>query len=147
MRKYLDTGLCMKTEKSPNKDLESYLVKCGIKLQHQLALSTSKAGFEATGIYPFNPDRIPEEAYAPSIPTYNPMPIVDDKDTDTDVSESLLHEAASNISAINTPLSDNNFNSLSASTEQIGNSATNPCQNITVCNEPKKSFYDMLKTP
>ncbi|CAG4981161.1 unnamed protein product [Parnassius apollo] len=101
-----------------------------------------KAGFEATGIYPFNPDRIPEEAYAPSIPTYNPMPIVDNKDTDTDVSESLLHEAASNISAINTPvqqltLSDNNFNSLSVSTEQIGNSATTPSQNITVCNEPK----------
>ncbi|CAG5002618.1 unnamed protein product [Parnassius apollo] len=111
-----------------------------------------KAGFEATGIYPFNPDRIPEEAYALSIPTYNPMPIVDNKDTDTDVSESLLHEAASNISAINTPvqqltLSDNNFNSLSASTEQIGNSATTPSQNITVCNEPKKSFYDLLKTP
>ncbi|CAH1966940.1 unnamed protein product [Acanthoscelides obtectus] len=30
-----------------------------------------KAGFEATGIFPFNPDRIPEEEYAPSIPTHN----------------------------------------------------------------------------
>ncbi|CAH1998137.1 unnamed protein product [Acanthoscelides obtectus] len=30
-----------------------------------------KAGFEATGIFPFNPDRIPEEVYAPSIPTHN----------------------------------------------------------------------------
>ncbi|CAH1986334.1 unnamed protein product [Acanthoscelides obtectus] len=30
-----------------------------------------KAGFEATGIFPFNPDRILEEVYAPSIPTHN----------------------------------------------------------------------------
>ncbi|XP_013200639.2 uncharacterized protein LOC106143167 [Amyelois transitella] len=31
-----------------------------------------RAGFEATGIFPFDPQKIPEEAYAPSIPTYDP---------------------------------------------------------------------------
>ncbi|KAJ2949421.1 hypothetical protein O0L34_g15337 [Tuta absoluta] len=33
-----------------------------------------KAGFEATGIYPFDPTRIPDEAYAPSLPTHVPIP-------------------------------------------------------------------------
>lgn len=29
-----------------------------------------KSGFEATGIFPYDPDKIPEEAFAPSLPTH-----------------------------------------------------------------------------
>lgn len=56
-----------------------------------------KSGFEATGIFPFNPARILEEAYAPSIPTCNstiPGPSSENEDpNDSDASnasESLL---------------------------------------------------------
>nr|CAH7719104.1 unnamed protein product [Callosobruchus chinensis] len=35
-----------------------------------------KAGFEATGIYPFDPTKISEEMYAPSVPTYAMAPEV-----------------------------------------------------------------------
>ncbi|CAH4026759.1 unnamed protein product [Pieris brassicae] len=46
-----------------------------------------KAGFEATGIFPFDPEKIPPEAYAPSIPTYNPS---------ADITNSLKNNALSN---------------------------------------------------
>ncbi|CAG4944895.1 unnamed protein product [Colias eurytheme] len=58
-----------------------------------------KSGFEATGIFPFNPERIPEEAYAPSIPTFDssiPGPSQNQENNDpndsdaTNASENLL---------------------------------------------------------
>jgi hypothetical protein len=35
--------------------------------------SNIRSGFEACGVYPFNPARIPEEAFAPSAPTHIPL--------------------------------------------------------------------------
>ncbi|KAJ2937607.1 hypothetical protein O0L34_g12947 [Tuta absoluta] len=37
-----------------------------------MTLDNIQNGFKATGLYPFNPDAIPEEAYAPSILTQRP---------------------------------------------------------------------------
>lgn len=37
--------------------------------------SNIKSGFQATGIFPFNPNAIPEESFAPSIPTERPEPL------------------------------------------------------------------------
>lgn len=34
------------------------------------------SGFKATGLFPFNPDIIPEEAFAPSTLTEKPLPEV-----------------------------------------------------------------------
>lgn len=68
-----------------------------------------KAGFEATGSYPFTAERILIEAYASSIPTHNSiLPAclsLDNDNTDsTDVSKSLLTE--------HHPFPDNNDDSL-----------------------------------
>ncbi|VEN46250.1 unnamed protein product [Callosobruchus maculatus] len=49
-----------------------------------------KSGFEATGIFPFNPERIPEEVYAPSIPTFDstiPRPSQNEENNDSNDSD------------------------------------------------------------
>ncbi|CAK1604137.1 unnamed protein product [Parnassius mnemosyne] len=59
-----------------------------------LTPSNIKSGFEATGIYPFNPDRIPECAYAPSIPTHLPEAGEPERNSDENNAASVINAAS-----------------------------------------------------
>ncbi|CAK1585467.1 unnamed protein product [Parnassius mnemosyne] len=53
-----------------------------------------KSGFEATGIYPFNSDRIPECAYAPSIPNHLPKADEPQSNSDENNAASIINAAS-----------------------------------------------------
>jgi len=129
-----------------------------------------KAGFEATGIYPYNPDRIPEEAYAPSIPTHNPVrlevasPENDERDASDDTKASSVTGASESV------LDDSKFNKtlLSQTDQTLHFDSEDEIPLAMLCNKKKNTvvskqdsnragtelanetltyLYDILKTP
>lgn len=113
-----------------------------------------KAGFEATGIYPFDPEKNPEEAYAPSLPTQQSAPEVltysVSQSTDKQLSTSSSHVSiAYDESDDDIPLSrlcEVKYQSSQADKRNVASiiSNTHACRQD---NEPRISFNQILKTP
>lgn len=96
-----------------------------------------RSGFEACGVYPYNPSRIPQEAFLPSIPTFQPDESVG------------ISNPSDEVAGRDTPTTFTNSTPLSTAVSH-SNSSTSPVPSSSTSSStvPSSStFHDTLVTP